>query len=103
MLATIIIDLIALGNTPNASLIKSSALLITGALIAGWETLSVDAFGYMIIWCNNFAQALQNVAASKLNKDNLITAFDMNFFFSLIGLPLSFFIICYSGEMQTLI
>jgi hypothetical protein len=103
VLATIIIDLIALGNTPNASLIKSSALLITGALIAGWETLSVDAFGYMIIWCNNFAQAVQNVAASKLNKDNLITAFDMNFFFSLIGLPLSFFIICYSGEMQTLI
>lgn len=55
VLATIVIDFIALGNTPNVSLVKSSALLIAGAIIAGWETLSVDAFGYMIIWCNNFA------------------------------------------------
>jgi hypothetical protein len=55
VLATIVVDFIALGNKPNASLVYSSTLLIVGAIIAGWETLSVDAFGYMIIWCNNFA------------------------------------------------
>ena len=54
VLATIIVDFVAFGNKPNASLIQASTLLIAGAIIAGWETLSVDAFGYMIIWCNNF-------------------------------------------------
>jgi hypothetical protein len=28
-----------------------------GAFIVGWENLNSDAFGYLLIWGNNFAQS----------------------------------------------
>ena len=57
VLATLIVDYFVFKNKPSNALLLSSSLLVIGALIAGWETLIVDGFGYFLIWCNNFAQA----------------------------------------------
>ena len=57
VVATIIVNFFVFGNAPKSTLLFSAFLQIAGALIAGYETLFVDGFGYLLIWGNNFAQA----------------------------------------------
>ena len=59
-------------------------------MVAGYETLNDDMMGYVLIMCNNFATAIVNVVASKYNDKKMVNAFDLNFYFALIGLPLAF-------------
>ena len=62
---------------------------MAGALVAGYETLDDDMWGYFLIMCNNFATAIVNVVASVYNEKKVVNAFDLNFYFALIGLPLT--------------
>ena len=64
--------------------------------------MQADGFGYLLIWGNNFAQAFQNVVSSIFNADKRVGAFDMNFFFAIIGLPLSLALNIYMGELEKL-
>lgn len=101
-LATVTTNYFLFGNEPSTNLLISIALQVGGALIAGYDTLFADGFGYLLIWGNNYAQAFQNILASKYNADKKVGAFDMNFFFALIGLPLSLAISLYTGEIEKL-
>lgn len=73
-----------------------------GGLIAGYETLDNDMFGYVLIMCNNFATALVNIVASVYNEKKVVNAFDLNFYFALIVLPLAFAITSKTGEFDEL-
>ena len=76
--------------------------MVTGAIIAGYETLSADFLGYVLIWANNFCSAIQYVITSKFNNDKKVTAFEINFFFACIGLPLMFCITSTNGDIWVL-
>ena len=90
MITTVIVDYLYQGKTPSQELAIASAFVVTGGLIAGYETLNDDFYGYALIMCNNFATALVNIVASAYNDKKVVNAFDLNFFFALIGLPLTF-------------
>lgn len=77
-------------------------LIVSGALIAGYETLNDDWWGYVLIMCNNFATAFVNVVTSVYNQKKMVNAFDLNFYFALIGLPLSLAITSHTGEFAEL-
>jgi len=47
----------------------TTTAITLGALIAGYETLDTDMFGYFLIWMNNISQSLYNVFVQKLNAD----------------------------------
>lgn len=76
--------------------------MVSGAVIAGYETLSADLLGYILIWANNFCSAIQYVVTSKYNNDKKVTAFEINFFFACIGLPLMYGITSTNGDIQVL-
>jgi len=80
----------------------STFFVVVGGVIAGYETLDDDLFGYFLIMCNNFATALVNVVASVYNEKKVVNAFDLNFYFALIGLPLAYAITTQTGEFDTL-
>jgi len=61
-----------------------------GGVIAGYETFDDDMWGYALIMGNNFATALVNVLTSVYNEKRMVNAFDLNFYFALIGLPLCY-------------
>jgi hypothetical protein len=88
ILATLIIQYIMEKKVPSSNLATNTFFMVSGALIAGYESLSVDFLGYILIWGNNFCSAIQNVVTSKYNQDKLVTPFEINFFFACIGLPL---------------
>ena len=68
-------------------------MLLAGALVAGYETLDSAWFGYALVWGNNFTQAIQNVTVAKLNSDKKISAFEINFYFACVGLPICLFLL----------
>jgi hypothetical protein len=92
VVATIIVTFIIEGTLPDRPLLLTAALVIAGAVTAGYESFDDSSFGFLLIWGNNFAQSVYNVVASKYNADKKITAFEINFFFALMGLPLSAFL-----------
>ena len=89
-------------KVPSKNLAFSATLMVSGALIAGYETLSADLLGYILIWANNFCSAIQYVVTSKYNNDKKVTPFEINFFFASIGLPLMFAITTSNGDIQVL-
>merc|ERR1719453_96158 len=80
----------------------STFFVVVGGVIAGYETLDDDLFGYFLIMCNNFATALVNIVASVYNEKKVVNAFDLNFYFALIGLPLAAIITSQTGELTEL-
>lgn len=102
MITTIIVEFLYQGKKPTHVTLVSSFFVVAGGLIAGYETLDDDFYGYAIIMCNNFATALVNVVASVYNQNKMVNAFDLNFYFALIGLPLAFAITSQTGEFDEL-
>lgn len=99
ILATLIINYAISREVPGKVLSYCTAAMLLGSIIAGYESLDSNVFGYLLIWCNNFCTAFQNVVSSKYNKDKLITAFEINFYFAAIGLPLTLAICSYTSEI----
>jgi magnesium-transporting ATPase (P-type) len=83
-------------------LLISATFIVVGAIVAGYETFDNNAIGYALIMGNNLATAFVNVIASVFNEKKLVNAFDLNFYFAIIGLPLSLAIITYNGELEQL-
>jgi hypothetical protein len=76
--------------------------MILGAIIAGYDSFDSNMLGYLLIWGNNFSQAIYNVFTAKFNENKTLTAFEINFFFASIGLPLSLYLTIYQGDIMTL-
>ena len=55
ILATILVTYIVTGKGPSNTLAFCAFLMVGGALIAGYNTLTTDALGYILIWANNFS------------------------------------------------
>jgi len=102
IIATIIVQYIIDSKVPSRNLSIAATLMVTGAIIAGYETLDSDMFGYFLIWGNNFVSALQFVFTSNYNADKKVTPFEINFFFACIGLPLMLAITIYTEDIWTL-
>lgn len=73
-------------------------MISLGAIIAGYESLSDDYLGFLLIWANNFSQAFYNVVVEKYNADKKISPFEINFFFALAGFPTCLAITLYNNE-----
>jgi len=93
ILTTVLVMYVYKGDSPSSVLVISSAFVVVGALIAGYETFDNNSIGYALIMGNNFGSAFVNVVAGVYNDKKMVNAFDLNFFFATIGLPLSLFII----------
>jgi len=92
MITTVIVDYLYAGKKPSETLLIASFFVVCGALVAGYETFNNDMWGYVLIMCNNFASAFANVVTSVYNEKKAVQAFDLNFYFAMIGLPMSFLI-----------
>lgn len=51
---------------------------------------------------NNFSSAFANVVTSVYNEKKIVQAFDLNFYFAVIGLPLALAITSQTGEFDQL-
>jgi len=102
ILATLIVEYVVKGETPNQTKVIASTLICLGAVVAGYESFNTDYFGYLLIWGNNFSQSIYNVFTAKYNGKKLLVPFEINFYFAAIGLPMSYAISCYQGEIWVL-
>ena len=51
---------------------------------------------------NNLSQSVYAVYANKVNKEKKVTAFEINFYFALVGLPVTLYITQRTGEIYLL-
>jgi len=100
ILSTIIVQYLAQGIIPDYMLCTCATIIVSGGLVAGWESLGADYFGYLLIWGNNFSQGIQNVYTSKYNAKKQVAAFEINFFFACIGLPLMLSLCVLYGDLE---
>ena len=61
-------------------------MLTIGAILVGTETCSVELFGIVLTWVFNFSQCIQSNYTAKLNQNNVVSPFEINFFFAIVGL-----------------
>jgi len=102
IVCTIIVTFLWKREAPGRTLMVASAFVVSGAVVAGYDSFDNNAFGYMLIIGNNFASSFVNVIASVYNEKKVVTAFDLNLFFALIGLPLTLMITFQTGELSSL-
>lgn len=55
MLSTVIVSFLADGSSPKKLIAMATVAVTAGALTAGWETMNADAFGFLLVWANNFS------------------------------------------------
>ena len=53
ILTTVIVNYIIRGDVPDKTLTIVVTMLVAGAIIAGYENLDSDMFGYGLVWGNN--------------------------------------------------
>ena len=56
--STLIVNYFIAGTVPKTVEIGCTSLLLLGALVAGYETLDSDMFGYAMVWGNNICQSI---------------------------------------------
>jgi len=49
---------------PNHQTALSAALVSVGAVVAGWDSIDTDWFGFLLVWMNNFTQSVSNLITS---------------------------------------
>ena len=102
ILATVLMTYIVESKLPTATLAKCTAIMVLGGIVAGYESFDDNLLGYVLIWSNNFANSVYGVFTNKYNQDKKLTPFEINFYFALIGLPLSLAVTIYQGELVEL-
>jgi hypothetical protein len=43
--------------------------MVSGAVVAGYDSMTDNAVGFLFVWATNFFQAFQNVFTSKYNQN----------------------------------
>eukprot|EP00347_Sterkiella_histriomuscorum_P021363 403334245 len=99
LLSTFVVTYYISRKAPNLRTYVKLGLVTLGAVVAGVDTFNRDWFGYMLIWMNNLSQSVTNVYFGIVNKDKRVSAFEINFFYAWVGLPLLTFYTIYTGEI----
>jgi intracellular septation protein A len=55
VVATIIVTFIIQRKLPDQNLVITAAIVVTGAVITGYNSFNENAYGYLLICGNNFA------------------------------------------------
>lgn len=55
ILATVTVQYLMENKKPNQALVIATAVMVFGALLAGYENFNSELLGYLLIWGNNFA------------------------------------------------
>ena len=103
LLFTVTSNFMIRGESPSKTVLITLSFLITGAVLAGYEKLNDDYFGYMLIFATNFVQSFTIILSQKFNEDKSLKPFDINLFFAMLGMPIMMGVTQYTGDNQELI
>ena len=93
LLTTFIVNYIVGGKYPDSYAVAKLSVVIFGVILSGWENLNRDWLGYILVWSTNMSGSIYGVFVNKYNNDNKVTAFELNFYYAWIGLPI-FLVAC---------
>ena len=65
---------------------KHVLMFAVGAGVASYDKFDLEAFGLMCTWLFSFSQSVQSLYIAKRNWNNVISPFEINFFFAFVGL-----------------
>ncbi len=100
MLTTVLMNYVVNRVYPDEALRITLFLTTVGAIIAGWDSLNSQWFGYILVWGNNLSQSLYNSYVSKVNTQKSVLPFEINFYFALCGFPIALIFTIVSGEIH---
>ncbi len=100
LLTTFIVSYIVGGKYPDFYAVAKLSVVIFGACLSGWENLNRDWFGYLLVWFTNMSGSIYSVFVNKYNNDKKVTAFELNFYYAWIGLPIFLTVTIATGELH---
>jgi hypothetical protein len=97
----LIYEYLALGKVQSSGIQVAVALILTGTLVAGWDTLSADMVGYAVTMLNNVCTAAATVMQKQFSEATKASAFTVLYYNSLTALPISAAISVLTGEITS--
>ena len=100
------LDYVMLHITVSRMTAGSVVVSFIGTILAGWDTFSDDALGYMLAFANDVATALQLLYQKKFNDaqkgpdGKKIGSFGLVYYNAVLALPMTLFGAAVSGEFQ---
>ena len=85
IVTTIILQYLWCGEQPQKRVLASAVLIITGSVIAVFDSLNTNIVGLLCVWSYNAAASFQKVYLKAQSKKTNITAFESNFYFCCMG------------------
>lgn len=96
---TLVAERIFLGKKPPPLVIASCAVIVLGALIAGYRDLSFDAKGYAVVFLQNCATTGGTISTSMLSKNLGLNGPSLSLVSTICSWPLVFSWAAISGDI----
>jgi hypothetical protein len=95
----LLLEYLWLGRVADPRIQASVAIIVVAALIAGWDSLGSDIFGYFLVTLNNIFTAGSSVAQKKFSEQVKVSAFGQLYISASLALPSVAAIVLLSGEV----
>ncbi|KAI6241878.1 UDP-sugar transporter UST74c-like isoform X2 [Aphelenchoides fujianensis] len=100
---TMVLECLVLGKHPSKNVKASVVLIVWGSLVAAYYDLGFDAYGYTLIFVNNFASALNGIyVKKKLDADELGT-YGLLFYNAFFMIPLAVVLLLFTSDLEKVI
>jgi hypothetical protein len=92
-----------LGRTASRRILLTVLIMVVGSFLAGLGDLTFDALGYFLVFLNNFITGANLVSIKKASAVVRLGALQLNYYVTLIALPIVFVLAIVTGDLRAAI
>jgi hypothetical protein len=100
VLNVMVLEYFVLGKTANRRILWTVVVMVTGSFLAGLGDLTFDPLGYFLVFLNNLITAANLVSIKKASAVVRLEALALNYYVSLIALPIVLVLSLVTGELR---
>ncbi|KAI6243191.1 TPT domain-containing protein [Aphelenchoides fujianensis] len=97
---TMVLECFVLGKHPSNNVKASVVLIVWGSLVAAYYDLGFDAYGYTLIFVNNFASALNGIYVKKKLDANELGTYGLLFYNAFFMIPLAVVLLLFTSDLE---
>jgi hypothetical protein len=92
-----------LGRTASRRILCTVFVMVVGSFLAGLGDLTFDSLGYFLVFLNNFITGANLVSIKKASSVVRLGALQLNYYVTLIALPIVFILALVTGDLRAAI
>lgn len=100
VLNVMVLEYFVLGKTASQRIMGTVLIMVAGSFLAGLGDLTFDPLGYFLVFLNNIITAANLVSIKKASAVVRLEALALNYYVSLVALPIVFILSVVTGELR---